>query len=428
MMHHCFKGTTDTVLYLGDYKQAYIISDDEYKKLLQDKEKEAEIVSKYKELAASEAVEDLATGNQLRKKKYELYLCVSNCCNAACTYCFANKGDYGKKQGIMKKEIVRDAIDFFMKQVPKEDAAIITFFGGEPLLAYNIILYACEYIEEKYSNRKVEYHITTNATLLDKEKICFFSQKRFKVTLSIDGGKHIQNIQRPLRNGQDSYVEATKYISELKRLKVEFVIRGTYATYDYPLRKCYDDLLSFKAKEINIIPDTINIKDNEQEMLIKEMDDLKKYVLEYIKINSDFPFGTLRRRMRELFVDSTGISTNCGGGKTTFAIDINGDVFPCHRFSGEESFKIGNIAYEKDFKIEKTVSERNPQYEYYKCNGCWNKNSCFRGCFYEKYLHVQKSSNYEKRSAFCEYSKKLTEIAIEICGALDEESLLKILL
>lgn len=197
------------------------------------------------------------------------------------------------------------------------------------------------------------------------------------------------------------------------------MIRGTYEDYDYPLKLCYEDLLKLGAKEINILPDLINISTDDIEKLLLQMDILKEYVVDYAGNHDDFPFGLVKRRIRDLFIGSQdGHGRNCGAGKNVFAVDLQGNIFPCHRFSGQDNMKLGNV-------LEKCKNVSLKQYEH-NCEKCWNKKTCNKMCLYESYLKNE-TGNTLSESAFCKFSQKLTEIAIDICGELDEVTLLKII-
>lgn len=400
----------NNILYLTEYKQAYCISDEEYKKIVEDSEEN--ILMEYVKKNCK------CTHNSftnIKNDRYELYLCVSNCCNAKCTYCFANQGDYGKQQGVMRIDVAESSIDAFMKYVPKENDVIINFFGGEPLLAYDTIVHTCKYLEENYATRKIEYHITTNGTLLNKEIIDFLAEKDFRVVVSIDGGAAVQNSQRPLSDGRDSYLEVTKNLKYLLE-NVKYVLaRGTYCNKNFTLKECYDDLIKLGFKEVNIVPDFIDMTDHDEKKLIEELEGLFQYIRVYISSNKDFPFGLFKMRIRELFLPVKPVVASCGAGNTILSIDINGDIYPCHRHSSDTSLKMGTI-YEKIKK--RRIDET---YDATKCKKCWNRYTCTHGCSFENKQLTGEMKN--KSSFFCEYSKKMTELAVNLCFVMNDEQL-----
>ncbi len=415
--YHSFKIDKIPVLFLVEYKQAFIIQEDEYEICKESKAESQIIINKYIRNLDIEESEDIGI---VKDSIFELYLCVANDCNANCCYCFAGQGSYGKKPGLMNYETSKKAIDFFFSKVPKEGLAIITFFGGEPLLAYDLIEKSCEYINFKYSQRKYEYHMTTNATLLDEKKIDFLVENDFKLALSIDGGSKIQNKQRPLRNGKDSYIEATKYIPYLLEKKAKCLARGTYMDYSVPLYKCYSELLKLGFVEVNIIPDILDIvTEADMKSLILQLEDVYKYILKYMEENTLFPFGIFKRQIRQLFLPVNTSHASCGAGKTTFAVDINGDIFPCHRYSGVANSVIGNV-----HKKLNTLDETIICLSKYQCKKCWNRNTCSHGCSYENYQNIK---NNRMAPYFCNYAKKMTELAIGLCMHMDENQLINLM-
>lgn len=125
-----------------------------------------------------------------------------------------------------------------------------------------------------------------------------------------------------------------------------------------------------------------------------------------------------KRQIRQLFVPNTSKLASCGAGKTTYAIDINGEIFPCHRFSGVYETSIGNVITKKEVEIKSEI------YNNYKCNDCWNRNTCAKGCYYEMYQGEKSKSN----AYYCIYAKKMTELAIELCMNMTEDQLMNIIL
>lgn len=253
--YHIYETKECSILFLTEYKQAFVISDEEKQELI-NKKNSCELLKKYFSKMNPQDCQKERAG---KDRIWGLYLCVANTCNAMCTYCFANHGNYGKESGLMKKEVAFKAIDFFMSKVPQDCVASFIFFGGEPLLAYDIIENSCEYIKEKYCDREKSFHITTNGTLLSEKVIDYFAENDFAVGLSIDGNKEIHNKQRPLRNGKDSFTEATKNLEYLMHKVNKVVARGTYCDFSYDLCQCYSDLIQLGFREVNIVPDILDI-------------------------------------------------------------------------------------------------------------------------------------------------------------------------
>ncbi|MBU1144031.1 MAG: radical SAM protein [Firmicutes bacterium] len=417
MEYHVFQNSKDYYLYITDIKQLFLIPADEYnifKTNIDSKAMESLLV-KYKQVSNEEDFYELTNPKNYR---YGLFLCVANTCNLRCSYCFAHQGDYGKSKGLMDIDTAKKSIDFYMEQVPENCDAYIIFFGGEPMLSYDIIEKVCSYVKATYSRKKFKFHIVTNGTLFKKNVIDFFKENDFGVAVSIDGGKSIQDTQRPMASGKSSYDAIKSNLSYLLENIPNVHARGTYTDFNYSLVTLYKDLLNLGFKEVNIPPDILNpISNVNFDKVLKQLDYLYLFVLEYSIDHEDFPFGLFIEHIRRLFIPKINSSFGCGIGESTFSVDIHGDVYPCHRFSSIEESKIGNV-----FHTVRVVKES----EYSnKCKSCWNRYTCSHGC---KYNDIMLSENtVEKNQYWCMYSQKMTELSLALCANLNENTIAKIL-
>lgn len=411
---HTFKINNENFLFLPEYKQVYKVPENEVKLINGTNDKSKEILEKY--IKPLEKVKEIAKEDI--RTAYSLYLNVANMCNAACIYCFANQGNYGKADNLMRETTALEAIDYFFDKVPDECHISIMFFGGEPLLSFGVIKKVCEYLKEKYSDRDYGLSITTNGTLLTKKIIDFFEEYKVKVAMSIDGGENVQNNQRPLKNGDNCYAEATKNIEYLFSKKIKNLARGTYYDLSVSLADCYKELISLGFKEVDIIPDMLDINDvGKVNKLLSRLDELYEYILKYCENHDDFPFGTFVTRIRHVFIPLIISEYACGIGKYINCIDTLGNIYPCHRFSSDPEYLIGNLKDEKHIDPEFRFADG-------QCRMCWNRYTCTHGCAYEdKHL----DASMKKNIYLCMYQKKMTELAIALSVKLKESTLEKIL-
>lgn len=417
--YHVFTNNQGKFLYLTNFKQLFFIPDAEYDILsAKDKSlcsKQNIIIHSYESKLNPE---DFEVRYESSNKRCGLFLCIANTCNSQCTYCFAHQGDYGKNRGIMPVDIAEKAIDFFMRRIPDGGEAWIIFFGGEPLMAYNRIVQTCEYVKSHYIENNFQFHIVTNATLLNKERIDYFAQNKFGVAVSIDGGTEVQNKQRPLINHKDSYYEVIKNLDYLLTSIPYTHARGTYCDFSISLTDIYKDLLSLGFREVNVAPDILNTNENKDfHKLLDQLERLSQYILEYVKDHDDFPFGLFTEHIRRLFLPRYEIDYSCGLGELVFSVDFKGDVYPCHRYSSNEDQKIGNVVGE----IKKT----DQLYTSEQCKVCWNRYSCSHGCSYND--HELTGSTSTKNEYWCKYSQKMTELSLVLCTQLSQKTLMEIM-
>jgi sulfatase maturation enzyme AslB (radical SAM superfamily) len=142
-------------------------------------------------------------------------------CQLKCRYC-----GISRKQHDMSLPIVKKTIDLLFTS--SSDDLELQFFGGEPLLRYDLVKEAIEYAKqkEKETAKKVSFLLTTNGLLLDKEKIRYLKKRGTKFLLSADGGEktHIKN--RPMGRGsmRHSYQAIVLAIKLLNREKTEYFV------------------------------------------------------------------------------------------------------------------------------------------------------------------------------------------------------------
>ena len=137
----------------------------------------------------------------------------------------------------------------------------------------------------------------------------------------------------------------------------------------------------------------------------------------YVKKHDDFPFGIFKMKIWELFLSKRNSIYRCGAGKNTVSIDLKGNIYACHRLSEFNDFNMGSIY--------STNKVKNINFTCNSCNSCWNRFTCTHGCVYEDIVQRNRGAMIEP--VFCAYSKKMTELAIEICMKLPQQKLIKIL-
>ena len=132
---------------------------------------------------------------------------ISHGCNLNCTYCFAGGGKYNTAEAHMSFEVAKAAIDFLVAKSGNRKFLEVDFFGGEPLLNFDVVRRTVEYARglESKVNKKFKFTITTNALALNDELIDFFNKEMYNVVISIDGRKDVHNSVRKTVGGKDSF-------------------------------------------------------------------------------------------------------------------------------------------------------------------------------------------------------------------------------
>ncbi|MEG2015082.1 MAG: 4Fe-4S cluster-binding domain-containing protein, partial [Clostridia bacterium] len=129
------------------------------------------------------------------KEIKSMCLHLSHDCNLRCKYCFADEGAYHGKRENMPFEVCRNAIDFLISNSGKRRNLEVDFFGGEPLINFDVLKQTVEYAESeaKKYNKFFKFTTTTNGVLLSKEVSDYLNEKMDNVVLSLDGRKEVND-------------------------------------------------------------------------------------------------------------------------------------------------------------------------------------------------------------------------------------------
>ena len=136
-----------------------------------------------------------------------LCLHIAQDCNLACQYCFAEEGEYHGRRALMSFEVGKKALDFLVANSGSRRNLEVDFFGGEPLMNWEVVKQLVEYgrsIEEA-NNKKFRFTLTTNGVLLNDDILDFVNKEMGNIVLSTDGRKEVHDRMRPFRNGKGSY-------------------------------------------------------------------------------------------------------------------------------------------------------------------------------------------------------------------------------
>ena len=162
-----------------------------------------------------------------------LCLNIAHDCNLACKYCFASQGDYGGvKRELMSFDVAKRAVDFLISMSGPRQHCEIDFFGGEPLLNWDVVKQTVEYIEsiQEKHGKIFKLTLTTNGMLLTQDKIDYVNEHDMSLVLSLDGREDVHNSMRPSSGGKDTYNTVAKNLVNAVKQRDgrEYYVRGTY--------------------------------------------------------------------------------------------------------------------------------------------------------------------------------------------------------
>ncbi len=356
-----------------------------------------------------------------------LCLHIAHDCNLACRYCFAGKGEYSGQRELMSPEVGKAALDFLIANSGHRRNLEVDFFGGEPLMNWEVVKEIVRYgrEQEQIHDKNFRFTLTTNGILLNDEIMDFANREMGNVVMSLDGRQEINDHMRPFRNGRGTYdiiVPKFRRFAE-SRDQDNYYIRGTYTRYNLDFAEDVLHLADLGFRQISVEP---VVAEDSEEYAIRE-EDLPKLFEEYDRLAAEFV-----RREREgngfnffhFMIDLEGGPcaikrlSGCGSGTEYLAVTPWGDLYPCHQFVGNEEFLMGNVwdgvtrtDLRDGFAGVNVLSKE-------KCRGCFAKFYCSGGCAANAFHFCGDiQGTYE---IGCELQKKRIECAIMIKAALAE--------
>ena len=358
-----------------------------------------------------------------------LCLHIAHDCNLACRYCFAEEGEYHGRRALMSFEVGKKALDFLIANSGSRKNLEVDFFGGEPLMNWDVVKKTVEYgrsLEEKY-DKKFRFTLTTNGVLLNDEIMEFANREMANVVLSIDGRKEVHDYMRPTRNGKGSYDVILSKFQEFakKRAGKSYYVRGTYTHNNLDFSNDVLHMADLGFDQISVEPvvslpdEPYAIKEEDIPVLLEQYDILAKEMIKRHKEGRGFNFF-------HFMIDLEGGPcvakrlSGCGSGTEYMAVTPWGDLYPCHQFVGEDDFCIGNVF--DGIKNQDIVNEFKlcNVYAKDKCKDCFARFYCSGGCAANSYkFHGNILDAYD---IGCELQKKRIECAIMLKAAMADEA------
>ena len=350
-----------------------------------------------------------------------LCLHVAHTCNLNCEYCFASQGKYHGERALMPYEVGKRALDFLIENSGSRHNLEVDFFGGEPLMNFEVVKKLVKYAreQEKLHNKNFRFTLTTNGLLIDDDVIAFVNKEMSNVVLSLDGRKEVHDSLRKTISGQGSYdiiIPKFKKLVEARGGK-NYYIRGTFTHNNIDFLKDILHMADLGFTELSMEP-VVCAPDEPYALTEEDLPILKEqYALlakEMIKRDSENRGFTFYHYMLDLTHGPCIHKriSGCGSGTEYLAVTPWGDLYPCHQFVGDEKFKLGDIyngivntKVRDEFKLCNAYARP-------ECKDCWAKLYCSGGCAANSYHATGNILGTYKYG--CELLKKRIECAIMI--------------
>ena len=348
-----------------------------------------------------------------------LCLHVSHTCNLNCAYCFASQGKYHGERALMSFEVGKQALDFLMEHSGSRTNLEVDFFGGEPLMNWDVVKRLVRYARsvEGERGKNFRFTLTTNGMLIDDDVIDFANREMSNVVLSLDGRREINDATRVDYAGHGSYDRIVPKFQKLVAARGgrNYYMRGTFTHRNPDFTNDLFHMADLGFTELSMEP-VVCASDDPAALTAED--------LEIVKQQYELLAVDMLRREREgkpitfyhYMLDLTGGPcvykriSGCGSGTEYMAVTPWGDLYPCHQFVGEEKYRMGDIwqgvtntALREEFRACNAYARP-------ECADCWARLYCSGGCAANAY-HASGSIRGVYKAG-CELFKKRIECAI----------------
>ncbi len=368
--------------------------------------------------------EDLFRGIAMdfkRRSKDVKALClhVAHSCNLNCAYCFASQGKYQGERALMSFEVAKQAMDFLVENSGNHVNLEVDFFGGEPLMNFDVVKKTVEYARsiEKQHGKNFRFTLTTNGVDVDEEVMEFANRECHNVVMSIDGRRDVHDRFRVDYQGRGSYDTIIPKFQKFAESRGHqgYYVRGTYTHHNVDFLEDIKHMADLGFTQLSMEPvvcaadDPCALTEADMPVLFQQYEDLAKYMLQRQKDGKPLTFYHYMIDLTHGPCIHKRIA-GCGSGVEYFAVTPWGDLYPCHQFVGDEKYLMGNIW---DGVTASETQEEFRQCNVYarpECDDCWARLYCSGGCAANAY-HATGDirGTYEYG---CELFKKRMECAI----------------
>ena len=358
-----------------------------------------------------------------------LCLHVAHTCNLNCAYCFASQGKYQGERAVMSLEVGKRALDFLIENSAGRTNLEVDFFGGEPLMNFDMIKDLVAYARQrgKQTGKNFRFTLTTNGVLINDDVIDFANREMSNVVLSLDGRKEIHDRYRVDFAGNGSWERIVPKFQKLVQARggKNYYMRGTFTHANPDFVKDIQQMLDLGFRELSMEPvvcapdDPSALTAQDKEIVLQQYEQLADLMQKERAAGRPFTFY-------HYMIDLKGGPciykrvSGCGSGTEYMAVTPWGDLYPCHQFVGDENFKLGDIwsgvintAVQNEFMACNVYARE-------ECADCWAKLYCSGGCAANAYHATGKVTGVYKDG--CDLFRKRMECAImlEAAKAVEE--------
>ncbi len=354
----------------------------------------------------------------------QLTLCLTHDCTLRCAYCYAGR----KYAHAMTREVAELGMETGLAEALRTGRGVdVSFFGGEPLLEWDLLRHCHAYMERRAAELgvAVRYGITTNGTLLNRERLAWMAERDFLVGLSVDGSPEMHNVNRRYADGQGSHAAvaaALALMQEFPTLRSRVICVVNPANHHLLcegvqwLHEHYQGVVGLNFDYWSAW------SDSQFDSLCRQLDALQEMMLASYRAGNPIREENVEGKIRSAFRNPDEACMHCTIGEQEIAVSVDGHFFPCSRMVGvgdDPQITFGNVYRGIDRARQAwfiaTRGNATPE-----CRLCELRHRCLNTCGCTNYAGT---GAINRVSPFlCNLEQKLIEVADSLAETLYQES------
>jgi uncharacterized protein len=302
-----------------------------------------------------------ASPGEARPALDRLVVNVSQDCNLRCRYCYAGGGAYGGSRGLLDLARGREFVDYFLTAFG--GIRSIQFFGGEPFLNVAVLDGLCAHALERSEAAGLpppRLSVVTNGTILSEAILATIRARALSVTVSLDGPKAVNDLQRVTPSGAGSYERVVETIRTMKRETGQPAqIEGAFTASHLEGRFSLVDFMDFLVGELDVhllhMPwvlgegfggaGIVPRPDRIDALVATYGDAVSRSVASLAGpgVDEAILLSFVERRLRSLLAEAADDPQVCAAGTGTLSVDVDGGIYPCFMFTNKPPFRLGVV-------------------------------------------------------------------------------------
>lgn len=321
-----------------------------------------------------------------RLHPYNMGILPTNECNLRCKYCYSETGEK-PKQSLSKAQIrhfihlmVKNAVLHSKIQKKRIQSKLVISGGGEPTFHWENFEYIVEYFSSECSKYNIDKKIVliTNG-VMSSLNADYVIKNIDQINLSVDGFPDIQNIQRPLVNGNGSFPYVDRFIRQCEKYDKELLVRATVLQENFENMSeicryffdSYTNITTLHFEPLFYVGRGSRLGENHYKMLSCFLD---SYIRAYQYVNRQYPNKRLYNSSFAYNLQEYFCSASLGLNPW---LHMDGKILPCTDHVEGEDMVVAKISEDG---IDINRSFKRMIYTLDKCVECFAYYHCGGGC------------------------------------------------